>query len=161
MGKTLDEDGLTFAATGEAAREPIRVPATDDGRAGSAGVVSKQTLIRRCAAELAVRARSRLGARFGGRVGAAVSVLERAWARACALRRAGEGRESSCVPTVEEAVENARKEWLRAVSYFDQVVEPELIDYATYSLRAAERKYVYLLRKAREESASAAHSPTS
>jgi hypothetical protein len=61
---------------------------------------------------------------------------------------------------VEQAVEDARREWLRAVSYFDQVVEPELIDYATFSLRAAERKYVYLLKKAREESASTAHSQT-
>lgn len=136
----------------------------DDGGVGGAGISSVQTLVRRCAANLVARALSRARELFGGGMSGAASALDRGRARlrawAQALRREGEGREPSCVPTVEQAVEDARREWLRAVSYFDQVVEPELIDYATFSLRAAERKYVYLLKKAREESASTAHSQT-
>ncbi|MDK2932104.1 MAG: hypothetical protein PWR07_2235 [Bacillota bacterium] len=90
----------------------------------------------------------------------ATSVLERVRDWSCAMRCAREVRKTTSVPTFEEAAESARKEWLHAISYFDQVVDPDLIDYATYSVRAAERKYVYLLKKAREESASASHIAT-
>jgi len=47
-------------------------------------------------------------------------------------------------------VEEARKEWIDAKSYFDNVVDPDLVDYAVYSVEAAERKYMYLLRRARD-----------
>ena len=50
-----------------------------------------------------------------------------------------------------EAAHIAKREWLRAVAYFDEVSEPDLVDYAAYSLQAAERKYMYLLGKVREE----------
>lgn len=49
----------------------------------------------------------------------------------------------------ELLVEQARQEWLNAKSYFDNVVDPDLVDYAVYSVEAAERKYMYLLKKAR------------
>jgi len=49
-----------------------------------------------------------------------------------------------------EAVDRARREWLAARAYFETVAEPELVDHAIYLVDAAERKYVYLLRAARE-----------
>ncbi len=51
-------------------------------------------------------------------------------------------------PTIEEAVETARREWEIANQYFDAVTEPELVDYAVYMVTAAERKYMYLLQEA-------------
>ena len=44
-------------------------------------------------------------------------------------------------------VEEAKKEWLSAKQYFDNVTEPELIDYAVHSIKATEQRYNYLLRK--------------
>ncbi len=58
------------------------------------------------------------------------------------------------IPTIHEACEVARREWIQAVAYFDEVVEQDLVDYAAYSLRAAERKYVYLLKLARQQAGS-------
>jgi hypothetical protein len=51
--------------------------------------------------------------------------------------------------SLELVVEQARQEWVNAKSFFDNVVDPALVDYAVYSIEAAERKYVYLLNKAR------------
>ena len=53
-----------------------------------------------------------------------------------------------------EAARIAKEEWLWALAYFHEVSEPGLVDYAVYSLHAAERKYMYLLDKARKEYAS-------
>lgn len=46
-------------------------------------------------------------------------------------------------------IEQARQEWLSAKAYFDSVDDPDLVDYAVYSVEAAERKYMYLLKKAK------------
>lgn len=51
---------------------------------------------------------------------------------------------------IEKAVAKARAEWLAARTYFDNVTDPDLIDHAIYSIEAAERKYMYLLRHAEE-----------
>ncbi len=48
------------------------------------------------------------------------------------------------------AVDAARREWLAARAYFDCVTDPDLIDYAIYTIEAAEKKYMYLLKRARE-----------
>lgn len=48
-------------------------------------------------------------------------------------------------------VEKARQEWDQAKTLFNEAADPELIDHAIYALDAAERKYIYLLKKAREE----------
>ena len=53
-------------------------------------------------------------------------------------------------PEVIQAVDDARLDWERARAYFDNVTDPDLIDHATYEIKAAERKYVYLLRRAQE-----------
>ena len=48
------------------------------------------------------------------------------------------------------AVDAARREWLAARAYFDCVTDPDLIDYAIFTIEAAEKKYMYLLKRARE-----------
>ncbi len=50
------------------------------------------------------------------------------------------------------SLENARKEWEEAKNIFENVSEPDLVDYAIYNIEAAEKKYVYLLRKIKSES---------
>ncbi len=45
-------------------------------------------------------------------------------------------------------VEKARREWLVAQEEFNFVTDPQLIDHAIFSMQAAERRYVYLLRLA-------------
>ncbi len=46
-------------------------------------------------------------------------------------------------------IEQARKEWFCAHSYFSHATHPDLVDHAIYSIEAAERKYMYLLKQAR------------
>jgi hypothetical protein len=53
------------------------------------------------------------------------------------------------VPELKELVERARRDWLQARAYFDNVTEPDLVDHAIYCIEAAERKYMYLLKQAR------------
>lgn len=55
------------------------------------------------------------------------------------------------VPELQDAVEKARRDWLQARLYFDNVTEPDLIDHAIYCIEAAEKKYVYLLKQARSQ----------
>ena len=50
-----------------------------------------------------------------------------------------------------QLTEKARQEWEQAKILFNEVVEPELIDHAIYAMTAAERKYIYLLKKAQTE----------
>ena len=50
-----------------------------------------------------------------------------------------------------DAVEAAKQEWLIAKKYFESVTDPDLIDHAVYLMEAAQRKYMYLLKKARQE----------
>ena len=47
-----------------------------------------------------------------------------------------------------DAVEQARGEWLAAKAYFDSVTDPDLIEHAIYSIKASERKYAYLIKRA-------------
>lgn len=44
---------------------------------------------------------------------------------------------------------DARNEWLEAQNYFENVCEPELVDYAIYRLEAAKIRYMYLMKEAR------------
>ncbi len=52
---------------------------------------------------------------------------------------------------VKMAIEKARRELLSARSFFDNVTDHDMVDHAVYSLQAAERKYAYLLKYAREK----------
>lgn len=49
-----------------------------------------------------------------------------------------------------QTIEQARKEMNQAKGFFDIVTEPEQVDQAIYALNAAEKKYVFFLKKARE-----------
>lgn len=53
--------------------------------------------------------------------------------------------------TLVDLVDRARCEWEQAKTLFDEVEDPDLIDHAIYAMEAAERKYMYLLKKAKEE----------
>ena len=48
-------------------------------------------------------------------------------------------------------VEQARKDWLAALAFFENVSEKELVDQAIYHLNAAERRYVFLLSEVKKE----------
>lgn len=48
-------------------------------------------------------------------------------------------------------LENAKKEWEEAKNIFENVSEPDLVDYAIYNIEAAEKKYVYLLKLIKNE----------
>jgi hypothetical protein len=50
-----------------------------------------------------------------------------------------------------QAVERARQDYLAAQHYFQAVTEPALIDHAIHREAAAERHYMFLIRKARDE----------
>lgn len=50
-----------------------------------------------------------------------------------------------------ELVELARREWEQAKNLFEEAKEPELVDHAIYAMEAAERKYMYLIKRAKEE----------
>lgn len=43
------------------------------------------------------------------------------------------------------------KELKDAEIYFQSVTDPDLVDYAIYRLESLKRKYIYLLKKAKEE----------
>lgn len=46
-------------------------------------------------------------------------------------------------------VKRAYDEWQAAQNYFENVSDPDLIDFAIYDLEAARRRYVYMLKKVR------------
>ena len=48
-----------------------------------------------------------------------------------------------------EILTEARDEWMQAQNYFDNVSEPDLVDYAIYRLEAAKKRYTYLIKQAR------------
>ena len=51
-------------------------------------------------------------------------------------------------------IDKARKEWDVAQIQLAQMSDPELIDYAVYRLKAAEKRYMYLLKKAEQKGVS-------
>lgn len=48
-------------------------------------------------------------------------------------------------------VKDAMKEWNEAEKFFENVSEPDLIDYAIYRIEASKKRYMYLLKKAKEK----------
>jgi hypothetical protein len=53
-----------------------------------------------------------------------------------------------------KALEQAHQEWVAANRLFDYASEPDLVDYAIFSLQAAEKQYVYLWKRARARQTS-------
>jgi len=50
-----------------------------------------------------------------------------------------------------ESIEQARREWQEAQAYYNTVTDKDLIDHAAYMIQAAEKKYIYLMKRARAE----------
>lgn len=61
------------------------------------------------------------------------------------------GPEEVSAETLISDVEQARQAWLNAKAFFDHVTDPDLIDMAIYSIEAAEKRYMYLLKVARRQ----------
>jgi hypothetical protein len=52
---------------------------------------------------------------------------------------------------LSEQLKQAKHEWLSAQNYYNNVSDADLVDYAAYHIQAAEKKYTYLLKRARHE----------
>ena len=48
------------------------------------------------------------------------------------------------------SLHKAQEEMYDAENFFDNVVDPELVDHAIYKMEAAKSKYIYLLKQARD-----------
>ncbi len=59
-------------------------------------------------------------------------------------------------PTLDEAIAEAHEEWELAKRYFETVSEPELVEHATYLIKATERRYMFLVRLKRSETGEGA-----
>lgn len=55
------------------------------------------------------------------------------------------------LPELSTVIEEARQEWLAAQHYYNTVTDRDLVDHAVFMMQAAEKKYIYLLKKARQE----------
>jgi len=51
----------------------------------------------------------------------------------------------------EMILEHAKRDWIIAQKVFEEASHPELVDYAIYNLKAAEKRYMYLLKQLRTE----------
>jgi len=54
-------------------------------------------------------------------------------------------------PSLVELVNKAKEDWFDAKRFFDEVTDPDLVDYAIYRIESAEKKYIYLLKLASTE----------
>lgn len=63
------------------------------------------------------------------------------------LRGAGGRGPAPAWPSLMAQVETALQEWHAAQQYFGTVSDPELVDHAIYTMEAARRKYMYLLKQ--------------
>lgn len=52
--------------------------------------------------------------------------------------------------SLNDEIKKAHEELLSAEKYFQSVTDPDLVDHAIFTMEAARRKFVYLLKKARE-----------
>lgn len=50
-----------------------------------------------------------------------------------------------------EEVKRARKMWQDALSYYESVSDPDLVDFAIYDIEACRKRYVYLIKRAKEQ----------
>jgi hypothetical protein len=55
------------------------------------------------------------------------------------------------LPPLTQQIEQARQEWVSAQNYYNNVSDVDLVDHAAYLIQAAEKKYTYLLKRARYE----------
>lgn len=60
----------------------------------------------------------------------------------------------------EESLENIRlahKQWKAKELYFQEVTDPDLVDYAIFELEASKLKYIYLLKKLKNDMREECH----
>ncbi|NLV88817.1 MAG: DUF2508 family protein [Tissierellia bacterium] len=50
-----------------------------------------------------------------------------------------------------ESLRNAHNEWKDKEKFFQEVTDPDLVDIAIYEMEASKIKYIYLLKKLKEE----------
>lgn len=50
-------------------------------------------------------------------------------------------------PEYLDKVHEAWLQWQAAQNYFENVSDPDLVDYAIYDLEAARRRYIYMLKQ--------------
>lgn len=50
-----------------------------------------------------------------------------------------------------EDIKIAKEKWLEKENLFQEVTEPELVDFAIHELEASKIKYMYLLKKLKKE----------
>ena len=55
------------------------------------------------------------------------------------------------LPELIDQVKEAHREWAQALESFNYPIEEDMVDYAIYNVNAAEKKYAYLIKKARNE----------
>ena len=48
---------------------------------------------------------------------------------------------------IYESIKKAKKDWDNAKNIFENVTNPDLVDYAIYNVDAAEKRYMYLLKQ--------------
>lgn len=61
--------------------------------------------------------------------------------------------EEAVVPAdicLADEIKKAHQDWIKAQEYFECVTDPDLVDHAIFAEEAARKKYVYLLKKAKQ-----------
>jgi len=56
-------------------------------------------------------------------------------------------QEKEDLTDIYDSIEHAKKNWEDAKNIFENVTNPDLIDYAIYNVDAAEKRYTYLLKQ--------------
>lgn len=59
--------------------------------------------------------------------------------------------ENTDVSNLLENLKNAQNEFETAINNYEFAIEPELVDYYTYNIKATQTRYQYLLKKAKEQ----------
>lgn len=59
--------------------------------------------------------------------------------------------ENTDVLNLLENLKNAQNEFETAINNYEFAIEPELVDYYTYNIKATQTRYQYLLKKAKEQ----------
>ncbi|HAP94029.1 MAG TPA: hypothetical protein DCM26_05335 [Desulfotomaculum sp.] len=61
----------------------------------------------------------------------------------------------SLSPTLLKTIDESRQSWRYALQEFNLVAEQNLVDYITYKIIAAQKRYIFLLEQARNEGLTA------
>lgn len=62
------------------------------------------------------------------------------------------GKRRKAIPSLAVLIEQAKQEWKSAQDYFHLSPDDhEMVDYAIFMICATEKRYMYLLRQARQE----------